>query len=66
MLLKKPLCLSGTVHPGVRDLPEAPLSLYNGGSSPRQGPAQEFPAASGDLGHHAGLPAVLCWVRGPI
>lgn len=61
--VNKPLCLSGTVHPGVRHLPEAPLSFYHGGSPPRQGPAQKLPAASGDLGHHAGLPAVLRWVR---
>lgn len=63
MLLKRPSCLPGTLHPGVCNLPEAALSFYNGGSSPRQGPAQKLPAASGDLGHHAGLPAVLCWVR---
>lgn len=53
---------SGTFHPGLRHLPEAALSLYNGRSSPGQGPAQKLPAAPGDLGHHAGLPAVVCWV----
>lgn len=54
---------SGTFYPGVCDIPEEAMSIYYGGSGPRQGPAQKRPAASRDLSHHAGLPAVLCWVR---
>lgn len=46
------------------DIPEEALPIHYGGSGPRQGPTQKRPVAPGDLSHHVGLPAVLCWVRG--
>lgn len=58
------ILFSGTFYPGLCDIPEEALPIHYGGSCPRQGPAQKRPAAPGDLGHHAGLPAVLCRVRG--
>lgn len=57
------LSLSGTFYPGMCDIPEEALPIHYGGFGPRQGPAQKCPAAARDLSHHAGLFAVLCWVR---
>lgn len=53
----------GAFYPGLRDIPEEALPVYNGGSGPWQGPAQKCPVASRDFNHHADLFEVLCWVR---
>ena len=53
---------SGAFYSGVCDVPEEAMPLYHGRSGSRQGTAQKRPATPGDVGHHAGLPTVLCWV----
>lgn len=60
---KRNVSVVGTVHSGLRNVPEETLSHHHGRTGSGKRPAKKCTTASRNVGDYAGLSAVLCRVR---